>query len=995
MSEKTREKGSGLPTAPAPRLLVTVLVSILAATVGFTAYGGSALYRNNDIYAHVRTATLQERQEALQLCQSHRVRPGPPSDFQSRTRGTSDPVEHVEKAPSVLITNAMIFTEGKNISHGEILLENGVVRAIGKDISRDGDTPTIDARGAWITPGLVNIYSHEGVLSSPVTRGSNELDSNKGPILPYLRSIDGFHTFDDRILRALTHGVTSAHIAPGRGNIIGKSTMNLSDSFSDTPADEKGANQDARRYTVFDGDRRGGWVALLDVSDKPPPSLVFEREPDRHVLTISSQSCNEATRRYGNRMDAMWSLRQAYHEARRVVKLQDAFCEKAEAGFVDSVYPESFQLDTMVDVLRGKVKVFSVCGEAVDLDNMIRLSKEFKFDISGFLLASEAWIAPGLTEKIKKRGAAIGLPGNSYGYSRETFRGSPFAPRILSDYNASVIMMTDETSGGGHIIDEARKAFHYGLTEMDALDSITSKPAAALGLSHRIGTLAKGADADIILWDSHPLQPGAAPIQVWIDGMPQRWTADLNSTIEEQVRGPKWQRPPSQPKFKQERERAIMFEGLEPYGAKNLTTGKVAFTNVSSVWDRKRDGDIEKIFPVKNDDGRPAGPGFVVVEDGQLTCVGEAELCSTAARDADYTRDLHGGSISPGIMSYGSRLGLEEFMSEPSTDDGELYNAFAHDVPRILQDAGGMVRAIDGLMFGTRHAAAAYRMGITSATSSLMRPLDPARNSRGDGTVIWGLSTAFRTGAQHGLEPGAILQEVAALHVRISRSSPSSGSVHGGISVSAQLAGLRRLLYGWGDRDTDTGTWFRKAAEGVIPFVVEVDSADIMASLVSMKAEVDDRIGGQMRMVFSGASEAYLLAKELYQARVGVILTRLRPSYTQWDGRRLLPGPPLSNETALSILLEHKVRVAIGVEHPHLVANTLFDLREVVSELRGKADEYAAYSLVTRNLEILLGVKGMDEEKADLVAYDQGSLLEGGSKAVAIIIPSDSAVDVF
>ncbi|KAJ8086813.1 hypothetical protein PM082_005638 [Marasmius tenuissimus] len=456
MSEKTREKGSGLPAAPAPRLLVTVLVSILAATVGFTAYGGSALYRNNDIHAHIQPTTHQERQEALQLCQSHRVRPGPPSDFQSRTRGTSDPVEHVEKAPSVLITNAMIFTEGKNISRGEILLENGVVRAIGKDISRDSDTPTIDARGAWITPGLVNIYSHEGVLSSPVTRGSNELDSNKGPILPYLRSIDGFHTFDDRILRALTHGVTSAHIAPGRGNIIG-----------------------GESYVV----------KLKRTREGTPSSMVIDEEDGWRYLI---QSCNEATRRYGNRMDAMWSLRQAYHEARRVVRLQDAFCEKAEAGFVDSVYPESFQLDTLVDVLRGKVKVFSVCGEAVDLDNMIRLSKEFKFDISGFLLASEAWIAPGLTEKIKKRGAAVGLPGNSYGYSRETFRGSPFAPRILSDYNASVIMMTDETSGGGHIIDEARIAFHYGLTDMDALDSITSKPAAALGLSHRIGTLAKG-----------------------------------------------------------------------------------------------------------------------------------------------------------------------------------------------------------------------------------------------------------------------------------------------------------------------------------------------------------------------------------------------------------------------------------------------------------------------------------------------------------------------
>lgn len=59
-------------------------------------------------------------------------------------------------------------------------------------------------------------------------------------------------------------------------------------------------------------------------------------------------------------MDMMWSLRSAYHEARRVMKLQDAFCAKAEAGLWESGvddFPENFQWEMLVDVLRGKVKV--------------------------------------------------------------------------------------------------------------------------------------------------------------------------------------------------------------------------------------------------------------------------------------------------------------------------------------------------------------------------------------------------------------------------------------------------------------------------------------------------------------------------------------------------------------------------------------------------------------------------------------------------------------
>lgn len=61
-------------------------------------------------------------------------------------------------------------------------------------------------------------------------------------------------------------------------------------------------------------------------------------------------------------MDTMWSYRSAYHEARKVKGLQDAFCQKAEAGLWESIgndnFPEDLQYEMLVDVLRGKVKVW-------------------------------------------------------------------------------------------------------------------------------------------------------------------------------------------------------------------------------------------------------------------------------------------------------------------------------------------------------------------------------------------------------------------------------------------------------------------------------------------------------------------------------------------------------------------------------------------------------------------------------------------------------------
>ena len=54
-----------------------------------------------------------------------------------------------------------------------------------------------------------------------------------------------------------------------------------------------------------------------------------------------------------------------------------------------------------------------------------------------------------------------------------------------------------------------------------------------------------------------------------------------------------------------------------------------------------------------------------------------------------------------------------------------------------------------------------------------------------------------------------------------------------------------------------------KLHQGIVPLVVEVYNADVMAALIILKAEVEEKIGSRMRMVFSGATEAHFLAREI------------------------------------------------------------------------------------------------------------------------------------
>lgn len=249
-----------------------------------------------------------------------------------------------------------------------------------------------------------------------------------------------------------------------------------------------------------------------------------------------------------------------------------------------------------------------------------------------------------------------------------------------------------------YLIHEAQQAYFFGLPEHLALASVTSTPAIAAGLDHRIGILAEGADADIVIWDSHPLRLGATPTHVWIDGLLQI-PVPRNKHHPVQVGVGKdreqCQRAPRVPNWDKERNRTVLWDGLPPLEGDKRD--QVVFTNVKKFWRRVPGGKIMNIM----EDDTPGNGVVVIVDKGKISCLGNTCI-STNTRAA--TVDLKGGSISAGLMTFGSLLGTEEIASELSTGDGQQYDAMIEDVPAILNDVGAITKAADALMFRTRNA---------------------------------------------------------------------------------------------------------------------------------------------------------------------------------------------------------------------------------------------------------------------------------------------------
>ncbi|KAJ6512303.1 hypothetical protein DFH09DRAFT_1197532 [Mycena vulgaris] len=878
-------------------------------------------------------------------CASLRASLEPSPDFvASRAVAGSD--RFVDGTPAVLIRNAKILTGARNgteVVFGDVLLDKGVVIGVGyipRALTQLPNMQVIDAGGKWISPGIVDAHSHLGVYSAPALNGASDGNSVKAPILPWLRSIDGLNTHDDAYALAIAGGVTTAQILPGSANNIGGQAFLIK-----------------LRPTV----ERSASAMILE----PPLTLGLNNSDTRHKYRHMKHACGEnPSRVYSQtRMDSAWEFRRAYNEARKIKEAQDSFCTAAEQGLWDgkAAFPESLQWEALVDVLRGRVKLSVHCYEAVDLDALMRLSNEFKFPIASIHHAGETYLVPDLLKKAWGGVPAIALFASNFRKKREAYRGSEFGPRILADNDLPVIMKSDHpVLNSRYLLYEAQQAHYYSLNPALALASVTSTPAAAMGVGWRVGTLAAGYDADLVIWDSHPLALGATPVQVYIDGIPQ---LESPSILHKPAA---FQDVPETPSWEKEVQDTIDFEGLPPLTGKS-TTGAVLFVNVTQVWTRAPTGVAQLL-------GEDSPNWHVLVKGGKIQCfapaIDESEGCATHGYAADaQIVNLMGGALAPGLTTFGSDLGLSEIMLEASTTDGPVFDALTMQVPKILGNS--VVRAVDGLQFGGRNTLYAYRGGVTTAVVAPM----------GHG-FIHGLGTAFSTGASNALADGAIVQPETALHI----------SVHSemGASVSTQIAALRNMLFS----SSATAAWGR-VKSGEIPLVIRVHNADIMATLLRLKGEFESFSSSSLRMTFAGATEAHLLAPQIGAAGVSVIVAPARPYPESWDYRRVLPGPPLSRKTSVMTLLEHGVNVALGVTSDYDARNARFELAWAALDADGAIDYSTAMALASTNMDRALGLDSADIGGEDLVIYQGGGIFDLESKVLGVASGRRAVVDFF
>ena len=356
-------------------------------------------------------------------------------------------------------------------------------------------------------------------------------------------------------------------------------------------------------------------------------------------------------------MDSAYDFRRAYLSGQTLKEEQERWCASPKTQ--TTPFPDSLEWEALADAIRGNVKVNIHCYETVDLNDLVRISNEFQFHIAAFHHAHETYLVPDLLKQTYGGPPAVAIFATNARYKREAYRGSEFAPKILADNGLNVVMKSDHpVLDSRYLVFEAAQAAHYGLNFSQAVGSVTTHPAKAMGMDHRIGHLREGYDADVVVWDSWPLVLGATPKQTYIDGIPQ---IIKPHTVE---KGADAQEIPSMTEgiFDEDIAETLASRG-EPDLRPRRSSRNVIFQGVEGFY----------LPPSAVPEGSSylAGDemvnGTVLVQDGQIACVGDCVVENGLEFDMV---DLKGGSISPGWISAGSYLGLMEIQGERSTWDG-------------------------------------------------------------------------------------------------------------------------------------------------------------------------------------------------------------------------------------------------------------------------------------------------------------------------------------
>jgi len=377
--------------------------------------------------------------------------------------GNSRFAVYAQAKNEVLIKNATVLTAGKGtLENTDILIRDGKIARIGKNLSAGAGAQTFDATGKYVTPGIIDCHSH--LMLDAINEGSLSVTS-------MTRVRDVLNTTDIGIYRALAGGTTAANLLHGSANSIGGQNAVVKFKWG-RPVED---------YLIKDA----------------PPGIKFAmgENPKR---TNSQPQPGQPFRYPRTRMGVVETDRDAFVRALNYKRSWEDY----KTGKTKVPPRRDLELEPIVEIIEGKRLVHAHGYRSDEHLNLLLLADEFGFRVGTLQHALEAYkIAP----EVAKRGTGASIFAEYWGYKLEAYDAIPYNAYILWKNGVVVSINSDDDDRIRRLNEEAAKVMKYGgVPEEEALKMVTLNPAKQLGIDKRTGSIEVGKDADLVIWNGHP-----------------------------------------------------------------------------------------------------------------------------------------------------------------------------------------------------------------------------------------------------------------------------------------------------------------------------------------------------------------------------------------------------------------------------------------------------------------------------------------------------------
>jgi imidazolonepropionase-like amidohydrolase len=380
-------------------------------------------------------------------------------------------------AQTIAITGGRVYpVSGPMIENGTVLIRDGQIVAVGSSVAIPADAQRIDATGKVVTPGLVNAGTQLGLVEIGAVGGTRESSARgRDGIAAAFRPWEGLNPTSVLLSPARNAGITTVLIAPSGGLISGQAGI----------------------IHLVPG-------SATDMIMRSPVAMLATLGPARGPNGMP-------------RAETIMRLREILDDA-RVYRTRRADFERAQTR---TLAASRLDLEALLPVLDGRLPMVIEADKASDIEAAMRLAKEYNlkliiaggaeaWEIADKLAAARIPVLTGAMNNIPESFSALGQRQENAG--------------ILS--KAGVPVSVVGNAGGGdeeafnvrNVRFEAGNAVAYGMDWNTALRSITLTPAETFGVADRVGSLAPGKMADVVIWSGDPLEFASQPERVFIRG---------------------------------------------------------------------------------------------------------------------------------------------------------------------------------------------------------------------------------------------------------------------------------------------------------------------------------------------------------------------------------------------------------------------------------------------------------------------------------------------